>query len=450
MSREQANTFQKYRDASDAQGDLGWALRLQQKALRAGPEALARLDVEREFELSDDEKIIWRVLKLPRKYPDLETCGLFPIEKMRAVLRGLVAADVVDIIDGAQAKALLPAELKRLKAELAGKEVQKPREPLRARVYRPDISGEPPPGAVPGGAESEPPSDLSSPSAWETTSGSFRVPSGAFRPSGPAAAPVSLTDEEKAFRDATLHAHAAMSKQTHYEFLGVAKGADDAAVRQAYVRLARDYHPDRAAAGGLGSDEAFKRKIDELFKRLGEAHQRLGSADGRASYDRELEALSRGGGATTADGKKRRPQEAQNAFKMAETFFKKKDYKQAEAHYRQAVLFDGEDPKILTGLAWCIWTNPDVEEKARTEDARKRLAEIVQKHKHADAAYKLGLLLRRLEDESNAQKSFALAHKFDPSHVDAQREVRLAGMRREKTEQEQKSAASFFSKLLKK
>jgi hypothetical protein len=126
VSREQANAFKKHRDAEDPTGNLTWAARLGQKALRAGAEALARIDVEREFELDDAERILWRLMKLPRKYLDLEHTGVLPLDKCRAFLRGLVAADVVDIVDGSEAKALLPAEVKRLRAELAGKEIARP------------------------------------------------------------------------------------------------------------------------------------------------------------------------------------------------------------------------------------------------------------------------------------------------------------------------------------
>ena len=57
MPSEQANAFKKHRDADDAPGNLTWAARLQSKGIKASPEALARIDVEREFELSEDERV---------------------------------------------------------------------------------------------------------------------------------------------------------------------------------------------------------------------------------------------------------------------------------------------------------------------------------------------------------------------------------------------------------
>lgn len=435
MSRDQANAFKKQRDADDPQGDLTWVARLGHKALRAAPEALARLDVESEFELGEAERVLWRLLKLPRKYVDLEYTGVLPIELCRAFFRGLVAADVVDIVDANEAKALLPAEVKRLKAEVAGKEVSRSTQPLKARVYRPDIDGNTAPPAL-----SEP--MPSSPPRTQTP-----APSHTSMPRTPAPH-AEMDGEQRMLKDEIERAFLAMARQNHFEFMGLVRGANDGDVRAAYMRLAREYHPDRVASGAFAADPSIRVKVDALFKRLGDAHEMLTTAESRGTYERTLDALGAGGGAPAAPGKKqRRPLEANNAFKMAETYFKRREMKQAEAHYRQASTFDGEDPKILTGLAWCIYQNTDQDEAARTADARKRLTEIVGTYKFGDAAYKLGLMLRKANDEAAAQRQFALAHKFDPAHVEASREMRLADSRQQKAKDDKASANSLLGRL---
>src|SRR5689334_4181707 len=105
--REQASTFRKHRTAEDKAGNLAWASRVGSKALRISPEAQTK-DIEGIFELSEDEKVVWRLLRLARKYTDLEHAGIAPTDDMRAILRGFVAADVVDIVEQVEAKALLP------------------------------------------------------------------------------------------------------------------------------------------------------------------------------------------------------------------------------------------------------------------------------------------------------------------------------------------------------
>jgi tetratricopeptide (TPR) repeat protein len=453
MSREQANTFRKHRDSNDPQGNLAWAARVQQKALRQNADAAQRMDVESDFELGDAEKVMWRLMKLARRYMDLEHCGVIDVEKMRAFMRGLVSSDVVDIVEVDQAKALLPAELKRVKAEVEGRAVERPRQPLKGRVYRPDLDAPAPAAAAPDPAPPPEPdkpvsspkivapsspgsSHSSSPSRSGVSSPRITAPASVSSPriTAPARSnPGAMTSDEIEYKRDIERAHAAALKQNHYEFIGVMRPTDDPAVRAAYVRLAREYHPDRVASGPLSEDTAFRDKVDTLFKRLGEAQNALATSETRASYDRTLDALGEAG--QIHDGKKtRRPIEAKSAFTMAETYFKKREYKQAEAHYRQAANFDSEDPRILTALAWCIFNNPDHEERVRVAEAKKRLLECINVHRHGDAAYRMGLILRKAGDEVAAQRQFATAHRLDPQHVEANREVRLAEMRREKAD----------------
>jgi curved DNA-binding protein len=68
----------------------------------------------------------------------------------------------------------------------------------------------------------------------------------------------------------------ALSYTDYYEVLGVSHDADQDAIRQAYRKLARQYHPD------LNSDE----DAEERFKELGEAYEVLSDPEKRERYDR--------------------------------------------------------------------------------------------------------------------------------------------------------------------
>jgi curved DNA-binding protein CbpA len=425
--REQANAYRKHRDADDKQGNLAWASRVGSKALRMSPEAANR-DVEGAFEFDELEKIIWRLLKLPRRYTELEHSGLFDADNLRGVLRGLVAADVVDIVDSAEAKALLPAEIRRLKAEVQGKEWRPKVGTLAARVYRPDVDGV----------------SSSAPAPTAVTVVSTPAPQPTFE--------VLLNPEEKRLKEQFISASRAMGALNHYQFLGVQQGADDGAIRAAYVHLAREYHPDKIAGGNLIHDAEAKDAVDGLFKRLGEAHKAIGTAEARARYDREL-AMSSSAPSTAADGKRpRRPVEARNAYLMAETFLKKKEFKQAELHYRQAVMFDPDEPIIQTALAWCIYLNTETPLDARLAESKKRLEELLKTARTGDVFYKYGRVLRDIGDEGGALRAFEKAVLLTPGHTDAQREVRLAQGRKEKEAQaraDEKSLLGRIGKILK-
>lgn len=70
-----------------------------------------------------------------------------------------------------------------------------------------------------------------------------------------------------------------------YTTLGVARGASDDEIKQAYRKLATKWHPDR----NNGSKEA-----EEKFKEITEAYDVLRDADKRAAFDRYGEAGLRG------------------------------------------------------------------------------------------------------------------------------------------------------------
>ena len=69
----------------------------------------------------------------------------------------------------------------------------------------------------------------------------------------------------------------AETKRDYYEVLGVEKGADDAAIKSAYRKLAKQYHPDLHP----GDKEA-----EAKFKEVNEAYSVLSDAEKRAAYDR--------------------------------------------------------------------------------------------------------------------------------------------------------------------
>ncbi|HMS72191.1 MAG TPA: DnaJ domain-containing protein, partial [Baekduia sp.] len=62
-----------------------------------------------------------------------------------------------------------------------------------------------------------------------------------------------------------------------YEVLGVARDADDTAIKKAFRRLARELHPD------TNPDDP---EAEERFKEVAEAYEILSDADRRATFDR--------------------------------------------------------------------------------------------------------------------------------------------------------------------
>ncbi len=68
------------------------------------------------------------------------------------------------------------------------------------------------------------------------------------------------------------------TNKDYYSVLGVAKSASQDDIKQAYRKLAREYHPDMVKSGDKATAEA-------KFKEINEAYQVLGDAEKRKMYD---------------------------------------------------------------------------------------------------------------------------------------------------------------------
>ncbi|GAB2460815.1 DnaJ C-terminal domain-containing protein [Xylanimonas ulmi] len=77
-----------------------------------------------------------------------------------------------------------------------------------------------------------------------------------------------------------------------YSALGVAKDADDAAIKKAYRKLARQYHPDQNQGDA---------KAEAKFKEIGEAYAVLSDAEQRKQYD-AIRTMAGGGARFQAGG----------------------------------------------------------------------------------------------------------------------------------------------------
>ena len=75
-------------------------------------------------------------------------------------------------------------------------------------------------------------------------------------------------------------------KRDYYEVLGIDRGADDSAIKSAYRKLAKKYHPDM----NPGDKEAEKK-----FKEASEAYAVLSDAEKRRQYDQFGHAAFEGG-----------------------------------------------------------------------------------------------------------------------------------------------------------
>ncbi len=121
------------------------------------------------------------------------------------------------------------------------------------------------------------------------------APSRSQRPAPPdAGAPPAMPEKlarslEQARR---LAAELGDASPNYYDLLGVARDADDKAIRAAYRLKARDYHGDRFARFKLAPEDAAA--VQKVFIAVNRAHEALTDAAQRKEHDARLEMEARG------------------------------------------------------------------------------------------------------------------------------------------------------------
>lgn len=476
MGAPQANTFKAIRDGQDLQGDLGWSSQVSKKVVRMSPSVPD--DIENLFELSEPERVLWWLLKIPRRYIDVENAGVLPPDVARRVMRALVSAEAVVIVDNESPKPIIPIEVVRLKNKAKGVAVAKPSAGrLKARVYRPDISGTPPTEA--GTEDATASAVASTPAASAQTAppasvnrvGTSDVQAAGTRPSAPAASavpppvdigssvrpaasvqapapgPAPVLDAASKELQARIESrYDKLKSQNHYQVLDISPTAAAADIKKAYFALVKDFHPDVIAGSPLEADPKLVKKINVIFRRVQDAHRVLTKDDERKQYDELLRTDPSGGALGMVGGKTRRPEEARMLATKAHHLMKVKEYTTAERTYLQAHDFDPQNVEVRLGLAWCMYLNEARPKSERVPAAREKL-EGLAKGGLAEAAWKLACIARAEEDANAFALHVAQTLRINPRHVEALREKRLEEMRRQKQEQTVQKPASFLDKF---
>ncbi len=274
------------------------------------------------------------------------------------------------------------------------------------------------PASSPSGITSSPSGVTSSPSGLVPTSSPSRPPS---------AAEQQLAAQIEA-------RHAQLSRKDHFLTLGITPTATKDQIKSAFLNLAKTFHPDRLPP----SLPHLAQKMSGVFEGIRDAYDTL--------YDDAKRAAWVGGQQNQA--KPASPtQQAGDLFKMGEVHFKKRDYKQAEAHFARAHALD-KAANSLAAQAWAVFMDPT--RKAEGPAARQLMQRALAIDPNSDRAhYQLGVIARVEGDMDRAEKHFREAVRVNSRHLEANQELRLIEMRKKKAADPRKggggsSGSGFF------
>jgi curved DNA-binding protein CbpA len=215
-----------------------------------------------------------------------------------------------------------------------------------------------------------------------------------------------------------------LDELTHYQLLGVAPNATTSEINTAYFAQVKKFHPDRLPSG-FG---ALARCAQLLFDRLTEANAELSNPITRLEYNKAVED---GGGTRAAERMMRNVLDSTLEFQKAEVMMKRRDFTQAMQHMRSALAKNPDDADYHALYAWLLHLMNPID-PAPIDEMLSALDRALKANPNSERAhYYRGVVLKRVKRDREALNNFRKALEINPRNVDAAREVRLAGMRRD-------------------
>jgi hypothetical protein len=245
------------------------------------------------------------------------------------------------------------------------------------------------------------------------------APAAAARPAPPTVSgPPPGADEIPALKQLAM----ALKQQNHFQRLGLAEQADGSAVKVAYFRLAKLYHPDTLPQGAPPELEKLKA---EVFAYIGDAYRTLSDDKSRAAY---LEELKSGGAGAEVDI---------NAILMAEELFQKscilvkaRKFPEAVKMLNEAIQLNAEEAEFYAWRGYARFFTAADKKAAQPEAFREIQNAIKRNERCAPAHYFLGVIAKLTGDTAGALKHFKRTVELQPDHIDAQREIRMAAQKK--------------------
>ncbi|MEX2208715.1 MAG: response regulator [Myxococcota bacterium] len=236
---------------------------------------------------------------------------------------------------------------------------------------------------------------------------------------GPAAA---VADLEKKLRDAL----ASFEGATHYQVLGIDSDARDEDVRQAFMTLAKVFHPDKVGRRAPGLSELAAK----VFARISEANDVLASPDSRAGYTAQLRH-TRGAAADRQAVSKILTAEQQ--FRRGEEAMRRKEWDASLEALRWALDLDPDEGEFHSLRGWVMFLKQQDQGGGDAEAAITHLKKgIALSPQSPSGWFYMGQIKKACGDSAEAEKMFRKVIDVRPDHVDALREVRLMQLRRAK------------------
>ena len=216
----------------------------------------------------------------------------------------------------------------------------------------------------------------------------------------------------------------------HFELLGVAPDADPTHLRAVYFTLARQLHPDRLAAAGIGDE---RREAQRLFAQINNAFGVLSNPKRKSEYQ---SMLSQGGVAQVradedaAEKMAAKIFGAEEHFRKGEMALRRDQLDLAHAEFVLAVAMNPEEGEHHAMLGWTTYATATDKARVRPE-IKKRFDDAIRLAPKSVTPYLyLGRIARLDGKDAEAIEHFTQVTKIMPGHQEAASELRVLEARR--------------------
>lgn len=210
--------------------------------------------------------------------------------------------------------------------------------------------------------------------------------------------------EAEEVRKEVLALHEQIDRSTHYEILRIAADSPAAAIKRAYFKAAKRYHPDRLARLGV---EDVKGQASEVFAAIAEAHELLSDAERRGDYDQLLAT-----GDVADDVDVTRIAQAEGFFRKGQVLVKMGNFRAAVELLETAVELWPDECVYQATLGWARFRQTPPDHRGAAEALRRAVdidPEDAQAHRWLSQA------LHALGDAADAAEHAARASRLDPT-----------------------------------
>ena len=216
---------------------------------------------------------------------------------------------------------------------------------------------------------------------------------------------------------------AMLDRQNYFEMLGVKEASSPEEIRDRYLLLAKEWHPDKLPP----ELDPVRPWADEAFHLITLARDTLSDPSKRTEY---INAMVHGGGTPAADRKLNALVDAAMAYQKVDVLVKRREWDEALSIVEANMRIAPKEADYPAMKAWILLNKHGVDDETHRADidmyVRKALS-LNPEHLHAH--FVKANVYKRKGNHEKALIHFRKVAKLDPKNLEAVREVRVANMR---------------------